>query len=222
MNCRYDAVRDPPNHRAMNKLMLVDPANSKSSSADYTSIWVLGLAADRNFYVLDMVRDRLSLTERGDAVFGLHRKWQFARGRGVVLYEDYGLQADVSYLNYRMARENYRFSIRHVGGRLGKADRIGRLVALFEQGRLVFPANLYRINVQGVEEDLVRVFIEEEYANYLVGGGGCRHDDMLDALSRLFDADLVWPGPAEGSAESQELRRWRELRKNGRNSWMSA
>jgi hypothetical protein len=84
MNCRYDPLRHPPNHRSMNKLMLVDPANSKSHSADYTSIWVLGLAADRNFYVLDMVRDRLSLTERGDAVFGLHRKWQFARGRSVV------------------------------------------------------------------------------------------------------------------------------------------
>jgi phage terminase large subunit-like protein len=222
MNCRYDPVRDPPNHRMMNKLMLVDPANSKRSSADYTSIWVLGLGADRNFYVLDMVRDRLSLTERGDAVFGLHRKWQFARSRAVVLYEDYGLQADISYLNDRMARENYRFPIKHVGGRLSKADRIGRLVALFEQGRLVMPTSLYRTNMQGVEEDLVRVFIEEEYANYLVGGGGCRHDDMLDGLSRLFDADLVWPGSPEGTGEAEELRRWREVRRHGRNGWMSA
>jgi len=121
LNCRYDPVRHPPNHRAMNKVMLVDPANSKSQSADYTSIWLLGLAADRNFYVLDMVRDRLSLTERGDAVLGLHRKWQLARGRSIVGYENYGLQADVSYLNDRMARENYRFPIKEIGGRLNKA-----------------------------------------------------------------------------------------------------
>jgi len=222
MNCRYDPVRHPPNHRAMNKLMLVDPANSKSRNADYTSIWVLGLAADRNYYVLDMVRDRLSLTERGDAVLGLHRKWQFARSRSAVVYENYGLQADISYLNDRMARENYRFSIRDVGGRLSKADRVARLVALFEQGRLVMPLNLYRTNSHGVEEDLVRVFIEEEYANYLVGGGGCRHDDMLDALSRLFDVDLPWPAPAEDGGEAEELRRWREQRRAGRNNWMSA
>ncbi|HEV3115300.1 MAG TPA: terminase family protein [Candidatus Binataceae bacterium] len=222
MNCRYDPVRHPPAYRAMNKLMLVDPANSKSHSADYTSIWVLGLAADRNFYVLDMVRDRLSLTERGDAVLGLHRKWQFARGRSIVAYEDYGLQADIAYLNDRMARENYRFAIKEVGGRLSKADRIARLVALFEQGRILLPLALHRTNTDGVEEDLVRIFMEEEYANYLVGGGGCRHDDMLDALSRLFDIDPVWPGPSGGAEDSEELRRWREVRKGGRNGWMSA
>ena len=221
MNCRYDPVRHPPNHRAMNKLMLVDPANSKSQSADYTSIWVLGMAADRNFYVLDMLRDRLGLTERGDAVFGLHRKWLFARGRSVVAYEDYGLQADIAYLADRMARENYRFAIKEVGGRLGKPDRIGRLVALFEQGRIQFPLALYRTNAEGVEIDLVITFIEEEYGNYLVGGGGCRHDDMLDALSRLFDVDPLWPGPPGGD-DAEELRRWRELRKGGRNRWMSA
>jgi phage terminase large subunit-like protein len=222
MNCRYDPVRHPPNHRSMNKLMLVDPANSKSHSADYTSIWVLGLAADRNFYVLDMVRDRLSLTERGDAVFGLHRKWQFARGRSVVAYEDYGLQADISYLNDRMARENYRFPIKEVGGRLSKPDRIARLVALFEQGRIQMPLTLHRTNTDGVEEDLLETFIEQEYGNYLVGGGGCRHDDMLDALSRVFDVDPVWPGPPGGGDDGEELRRWREVRKGGRNGWMSA
>ncbi len=217
MNCRYDAVAHPPNHRTMNKLMLVDPANSKSRSADYTSIWVLGLATDRNFYVLDMVRDRLSLTERGDAVFGLHRKWQLARGRSIVAYEDYGLQADISYLNDRMARENYRFPIREVGGRLSKPDRIARLVALFEQGRIQMPLSLHRSNTDGVEEELVKIFIEEEYGNYLVGGGGCRHDDMLDALSRLFDVDPVWPGPAAGE-DVEELRRWRDLRRGGTQS----
>jgi hypothetical protein len=183
---------------------------------------VLGLAADRNFYVLDMVRDRLSLTERGDAVFGLHRKWQFARGRSVVAYEDYGLQADISYLNDRMARENYRFPIKEVGGRLSKPDRIARLVALFEQGRIQMPLTLHRTNTDGVEEDLLEVFIEQEYGNYLMGGGGCRHDDMLDALSRVFDVDPVWPGPPGGGDDGEELRRWREVRKGGRNGWMSA
>ncbi|HEY2106373.1 MAG TPA: hypothetical protein VGH29_11345, partial [Candidatus Binataceae bacterium] len=121
-----------------------------------------------------------------------------------------------------MARENYRFAIKEVGGRLSKADRIARLVALFEQGRILLPLVLHRTNTDGVEEDLVRIFIEEEYANYLVGGGGCRHDDMLDALSRLFDIDPVWPGPSGGAEDSEELRRWREVRKGGRNGWMSA
>ncbi len=40
---------------------------------------------------------------------------------------------------------------------------------------------------------------------------------MLDALSRLFDVDPVWPGPPAGGEDAEELRRWRELRKGGRN-----
>jgi phage terminase large subunit-like protein len=221
MNCRYDALLHPPLHQRMNKLMLVDPANSRSAHADYTSAWVLGLAADRNFYVLDMARDRLGLTERGDLVFALHRKWQFAHSRSQVVYESYGLQADIAYLNDRMARENYRFPIKEVGGRLSKPDRIGRLVALFAQGQLQMPLSLRRTNRDGVEEDLIKLFIEEEYANYLAGGGGCRHDDMLDALSRLFDVELTWPNPEGSEAASEALRRWQQRRKGGRNRWMS-
>jgi len=219
--CRFDAVRYPPNYRAMNKVMLVDPANSKSSTADYTSMWVLGLAADQNIYVLDMVRERLGLTQRGDLVLELHRKWQFAGGRSIVAYESYGLQADIAYLQDRMGRENYRFPIIQVGGRLSKPDRIGRLVPLFKEGRLLFPFNLYRTNSEGVEEDLVELFIEQEYCNYLVGGGGCEHDDMLDALSRVLDVELVWPSPEGVAGRGEELRQWRERRRGGRNSWMA-
>lgn len=193
VNCRYDPAANPPNWRRMNRIMIVDPANSKRASADYTSAWVLGLGLDMNYYVLDMVRDRLGLVERGDMVFRLHRKWELARVRSWVVYESYGLQSDTAYLSDRMVRENYRFALTEVGGRLSKADRIGRLVALFQQGRIIMPTRLYQTRVDGEEEDVVRAFIDEEYANYLVGGGGAAHDDMLDALARIFDLDLVWP-----------------------------
>lgn len=50
--------------QALNIYLVADPANSKKQGADYTPMWVIGLGPDRNYYVLDFIRDRLNLTER--------------------------------------------------------------------------------------------------------------------------------------------------------------
>jgi hypothetical protein len=71
--CYYEAGGD---FSRMNKYLLVDPANSKKKTSDYTAMAVIGLGADENYYLLDAVRDRLSLTERGDKLFALHKKWR--------------------------------------------------------------------------------------------------------------------------------------------------
>jgi predicted phage terminase large subunit-like protein len=122
-----------------NKYMLVDAANEKRPENDYTSIWLIGLASDNNFYVIDMLRDRLNLTERADAVFRLHRKHRPRQVR----YETYGMMADIQHIKDRQNRENYRFEIVPVGGQTPKNDRIKRLVPHFEQGRFYFPVTLH-------------------------------------------------------------------------------
>ncbi len=171
----------------LTKYILVDPASSRKDSADYTSMWVIGLSDDENYYVLDMARDRLSLTERADKLLTLHRKWKPREVR----YEQYGLQADIEHIRDRMDRENYRFKIVEVGGRVSKTDRIKRLVPLFEQGRIWLPHSLYATNREGRNDNLVEVFIEQEYLAFPVGA----HDDMLDALARIAEPEmpLKWP-----------------------------
>jgi hypothetical protein len=57
--------------RGKNVVIVCDPASSKKKDSDYTAMWALGLGADRNVYVLDILRDRLSLTERADTLFRL-------------------------------------------------------------------------------------------------------------------------------------------------------
>src|SRR6516225_8058740 len=91
----------------MRKYLLVDPASSKKKGSDYTVMAVIGLGADQNYYLLDAVRDRLNLTERGDKLFGLHRKWRPER----VGYEKYGMQADIEYVREKQRRDNYRFDV---------------------------------------------------------------------------------------------------------------
>jgi predicted phage terminase large subunit-like protein len=166
--------------------MLVDPANDKSKKSDYTAIWVIGVGGDDNFYVMDIVRDRLNLAERVDMVFKLHRRWRPAEVR----YERFGMQTDIDYLKIEMDRRSYRFRIREVAGtRISKEDRIRRLVPYMRNGRVIFPHEFYYTDSSGNSKDLVRHFIEEELIMFPLG----KHDDLIDSLSRLAEPGLVLP-----------------------------
>ena len=170
-----------------NNYILVDAASSKKKGSDYTAMWVIGLATDGNYYALDIIRDRLSLTERADRLFELHRKWKPKQVR----YEKYGLMADIEHMKSKMEQDTYRFDITEVAGRTNKQDRIGRMIPIFEQGKFYLPQTLHKTNYEKVVVDLVQAFVEEEYIPFPVG----LHDDMGDALARIQEPDLplVWP-----------------------------
>jgi predicted phage terminase large subunit-like protein len=200
-----------PTYRGLNLVILVDPASrkhpasTKKATNDYTAMWLIGLGADKNAYVVDMVRDRLNLMERADQLFQWHRRYQPM----AVIYEEYGMLSDIEHYESRMAQENYRFEITRVGGKLAKNDRIRRLIPWFEKGRIFLPPKLEKKNHEGRRVDLVQSFIREEYVPFPVG----LHDDMLDALARLLEPDIpiAWPLPLpdnddEGEYEDAEAQ----------------
>lgn len=178
---------DDINPRDLSVVMVVDPAAGKQDRHDYTTAWVIGLGPDDNYYVLDVVRDRLNLTERADMVFRLHRKWKPVEVR----YERYGMMADVEYLRQEMNRRTYRFALREVGGQASKQDRIRRLVPLFETNRVWMPHRMPYTGADGKTRDLIEEFIEEEFLAFPVA----QHDDMLDALARIAEPTLELPWP---------------------------
>jgi phage terminase large subunit-like protein len=173
----------------MNKYIIVDAANSRKKGSDYTAMGVIGLASDDNYYLLDGIRDRLSLTERGDALFALHRRWK-PQGVG---YEEYGMMSDIEYIEERQAQENYRFGITKLAGKTPKPDRIRWLVPVFEAGRFWFPESLIKSDYEGIRRDLIQTFLIDEYHPFPVG----LHDDFFDMLSRIRDPDMltIWPKP---------------------------
>lgn len=168
-----------------NKYILVDPASEKKKTSDYTAIFVLLLGADNNIYVIDMIRDRLNLTERADLLFKLHKEHNPLD----VAYEKYGMQTDIEHIKDRQERENYRFHIREVGGAQPKNDRIRRMIPLFEAKRIYLPETLHKTQHNGELRNLVDDFIEQEYLAFPVG----KHDDMMDCLSRLIDIEYKFP-----------------------------
>ena len=179
-------------HNGMHRYIVVDPAGERKKSSDYTVFWVVGLDANKNYHVLDGVRDRLNLTGRANMLFALHQRYSPL----AVGYEKYGQQADIEHITDRMAREGYFFSITPLGGAVPKNDRIRKLVPLFEQGRVHFCQPIAYCDLEGRTHDLARAFLQEEFTQFPVS----RHDDMLDCLARIIDPALgaVFPEARPG------------------------
>lgn len=183
----------------LNLYILVDPASKKKKDSDYTSMWVIGAGADKNYYVVDGVHDRLNLKERQNVLFELHRRYSPLG----VAYEEYGSQADIEHMAFVMDQENYRFVITPVGGRLSKEDRIRRLVPKFESGRVFLPrSGIVKINYEGLAVDICQEFVNKEYLAFPV----CQHDDQLDCLSRLDDINILFPAPDQSI--DPEMPKW--------------
>lgn len=186
----YDPASKNFSCEGMNIYILYDPANSKKKNSghdpDYTAMMVIGLGSDNNYYLLDMVRDRFNPTERVQALIALHKKWNQKAGKPPrVICEQYGMMTDAFYINQAQKNINYRFSLVSVGGAMRKEDRIRRLVTPFEEGRVYIPKSLPYVDSNKEHIDLVESLVSE-YETFPVG----RHDDMLDAMSRIFEPEV--------------------------------
>lgn len=194
----------------MNTYIVVDPAGAKKLTSDRTAMWVVGLNSDGNYYVLDAVYDRLNLAERVRELMRLHRKYKPMR----VGYEKYGKDSDIEALKMIQERENYRFDVQELGGRLRKEDRVRRLIPFFEQSRIYLPSTLFKTDFEGRTIDVIEQFLVEEYDRFPVG----KHDDGLDCLARILDDDLHAYFPS-GSQETHSEWRKQYRRAAGGSAW---
>lgn len=218
------------------RYIIVDPAGGKQrKNNDYTTFWVLGRGADGLDRVLDIRRDRMSLTARTDMLFELHKLWK----PGLVAYEEYGMQADIEHIKFRQKQLLYEFDITALGGSMNKNLRILRLVPEFENGyksvqdggdgvaksRIILPTSCLVKDHTGQVRDLVKDFLEQEYVAFPV----LKHDDMLDGLSRKIDLEQMGliqqptaiPAQVRGTKVEEGLRklgRWQ----GGTDPWVTA
>ncbi len=186
----------------MNVYIMCDPASGKKRKSiksnkeadhDYTAIVVVGLHSDKNYYVLDLVRDKLNPTQRIDAVIKMHMKWNKKSGKSPkVVYEDYSMQSDAFYIEKAMSELNYRFAFVTVAGRVMKEDRIRRLIPLFENERVYLPRKIMYDTVGGETCELVTELIDNEMMTFPVS----KHDDLLDAFARLLETEVYASFPA--------------------------
>lgn len=163
-----------PTERA--KFLFIDPANEKKRDSDYTVMAVVSMDSNRNRFLEDMVRDRLDLGQRWQAIKKLLKDNAPIM---TVFYESYGKDSDEYYFRQQMEAEGTYFNLVEIGGKTHKFDRIRRLVMPFRERRFFLP----RKGIWYLGEDLVNTFIEEEYLPFPF----CDTYDMLDAISRIED-----------------------------------
>jgi len=166
-----------------NYYVLVDAANEKKKTNDYTVMVVIALGPDNNYYLVDGIRDRINLTERTNRLFEFVRKWQPV----AVGYEKYGKDSDIEHIQYVQEEQGYRFPVIELGGSMPKNDRIRRLVPIFEQRRFYLPNRLLFVSQEGKAVDFIQSFLKDEYESFPV----CTHDDMLDCMARIVDDELA-------------------------------
>jgi phage terminase large subunit-like protein len=178
--------------KEMNVVILVDQAGGeelnkrKKKLSDWTVYAVVGLAADNNYYLLDMIRDRLNPTERVDTMFMLHRKWNALCGKPPkVGVEQIGMMTDAHYIREKQRQDAYHFSVTELGGTQIKEERIRWLIPIMQQHRFYIPPTLAYVDSQDRKFDLIA-----EMKGEMASFPKARWDDILDTLSRLGNADL--------------------------------
>lgn len=180
---RPDSIR-----MGMNVYIIVDPANSNDKYSDNTAMVVIGLAEDGNYYILDIVAEKLDLKQRGEKLFELHRRWRPI----CTYYESYGMGSDIQHIQYVMESENYRFPIVKLGGQTAnrKVDAIRRLTPDMMQGRWWSPHadDLVRFDHENQKYHPIKTLFDE-----MVPFPYGKHDDVLDAVSRIYDIQVIWP-----------------------------
>lgn len=183
--------------KEMNIAILVDAAGGdelnkkKKKNSDWTVMIVIGVAADNNYYVLDMIRDRLNPTERIDTLFLLHRKWNALAGKSPkVGYEKYGMMTDTHYIREKQRVDAYNFPVIELGGSTMKEERIRRLIPDMQNGRIYFPATIAYVDAEGRKFDLITE-LKGEMASF----PRARYDDILDAMARVYEPELYLSFP---------------------------
>jgi len=167
--------------KRLNTYILVDTARVTKDSSDYSVLAVVGLGAGHpvgNFFLLDLVRDRLSLVKTTDILFELVERWKPL----CVYVEQFAAQRDVEHIRHEQVQRGYSFRVQEVSERIRKEERIRRLQHIFAAGRFYAPKEPIWGYCDGRRVDMVHLLKMDELNDWTPEGGS-RHDDMLDALA---------------------------------------
>ena len=160
---------------------------------DYSCFWLIKSQPGRKIKIIDMVRDKLSISEKWKYL----KQWHMEYLIDTTAYEEYGPQKDREYFLMRMEEEGFYFDITPLREKKeSKEDRIGILAEFFAEGKIILPKSLTRLTKAEGVLDLVQVFIDE-YSKYPL----VEHDDMLDSLSKFTELEIIYPEVEEDEME---------------------
>lgn len=172
---------------------------TKGTTSDFFTLWTVGLGGDRNYYLLDLIRERIHLGEIIDEIFRIHQVFQHR----TIFLEPFDSQHAKVALEREMEHRGYRFQLETLPDVRGsKESRIEAMIPFFERRFIWAPAVGFghgstSLFEQGDDRDTWQQFLEDEYRPWSPEKNATLTDDMLDALAWMFQEEvqlmLEWP-----------------------------
>lgn len=179
--------------RRLNVFAGVDFAYTLNKKSDYTSIVIVGIDGDNNYYVLEVDRFKTDkISEYFSHILRLHQKWDFRKIRAEVTSAQEIIVKDL--------KENY-----------------------IKQYGLALAIDPYRPNRhQGSKEERMMATLQPRYANlqmYHYPGGNCSlleeelvllhpsHDDIKDCLASVIDICVAPTATSSSSYRNDGLNK---------------
>lgn len=168
---------------ALNTFTTVDPAISQEKSADYTAIVTVGVDQYNNWYILDIIRERLNPLEIINKLFLVYQRW-YPLEMGIELVS---FQKTIKFfLLDEMRKRNLFLPIKELkpDARESKELRIKGLIPRYETGTIFHPKEAAFTEV--LENELVRF---PKSVN----------DDVIDSLA--YQLQLTFPSKRKVSVK---------------------
>lgn len=205
---RYDQL--PENLR---RYMFVDPASKRARQSDYTAIMVLGVDPEGTWFLIDCIRDKLSVEDRTNLVFHMAQ----THGIRLVHYESIGFQDTDRFIVERKSREGgWPISARPLKfTRTSKEDRIRGLQPVYERGLIRWPQScVHTTQYEKRSEDMLEILRDE-----MLMFPKIEHDDLLDCHAFALQVNMPKAHQAREEPRDDLFMRLRQQvidRKKGR------
>ena len=184
-----------------------DPASTQKKKSDYTVIQRWGVDAEGHHYLLEGVRDKMTVFQRIDTLMAMAKR---AQNLKKVKYEALGgRHGDLEQLKLRFLSEKFHITPEETkSSSVAKVDRVEqRLVGQWHAGVISLPHTLpFRSFYDGKMYDFVKEY-KLEYLQFPF----CLHDDILDCHSQMFDGTYIVKGvkKPQQKKDDSEFDWWR-------------
>jgi len=162
----------------------VDPAISQKDSADYTSIAVIGINNNGDWFLVDGYFGRIKPDELISKVFEFYIRWKPYE----VIIEAVAFQQSLkTYIEQEMFKRNIFFNVKML-----KKNKNTSKLFVFKSFQPIVESMKFWI-----PEDYMKEFVEEllhEMSHILNSGIKSKHDDVLDSIAQLTLAEPMFVG----------------------------
>ena len=194
---KFDRSKVIQNGHLYNWYITTDFTTTGSKSSDFSSMAVWAINNNGDFMLVDLVVQKLELTDQYEKLLDLVRKYKKMKGYIEVGIETSGQQkAHVFAVKLLMQKYSDYFTIATQKGKNtegimrtkeqgNKFEYFMQMVPQFQNGKIWFANELDNT------EDMVELLTELYYLTHL--GIGSKHDDALDVVSQLNQLNIVIP-----------------------------